>query len=215
MKIPEIIDKSFFEENKANIDWKGKGTHNEPIVIDDRIDLPLNIRFMTGDLSIHIRNIDINILVLENCQNIIVEDSILSKIKIVKCNNVIIRENLIRDMKIFFGRDNIIEKNRIYSILNMRSFTLLALIIALFSGLLIVLSYVEGFYIFRYIGVFLLFIGVITVLFEITEKRDTRFLTYKLKNNDFIKLVDDSDRVTSELDNSKSSKNKINTNNFN
>ena len=215
MKIPEIIDKSFFEENKANIDWKGKGTHNEPIVIDDRIDLPLNIRFMTGDLSIHIRNIDINILVLENCQNIIVEDSILSKIKIVKCNNVIIRENLIRDMKIFFGRDNIIEKNRIYSILNMRSFTLLALIIALFSGLLIVLSYVEGFYIFRYIGVFLLFIGVITVLFEITEKRDTRFLTYKLKNNDFIKLADGSDRVTSELDNSKSSKNKINTNNFN
>ena len=204
MKIPEIIDKTFFEENKANIDWKGKGTQNEPFVIDDRIDLPLNIRFMTGDLSIHIRNIDINILVLENCQNIIVEDSILSKIKIVKCNNVIIRENLIRDMKIFFGRDNIIEKNRIYSILNMRSFTLLALIIALFSGLLIVLSYVEGFYIFRYIGVFLLFIGVITVLFEITEKKDTRFLTYKLKNNDFIKLVDDSDRVTSELDNSNS-----------
>jgi hypothetical protein len=215
VKIPEIIDKSFFEENKANIDWKGKGTQNEPFVIDDRIDLPLNIRFMTGDLYIHIRNIDINILVLENCQNIIVEDSILSKIKILKCNNVIIRENLIRDMKIFFGRDNIIEKNRIYSILNMRSFTLLALIIALFSGLLIVLSYVEGFYIFRYIGVFLLFIGVITVLFEITEKRDTRFLTYKLKNNDFIKLADGSDRVTSELDNSKSSKNKINTNNFN
>ncbi len=215
MKIPEIINKSFFEENKANIDWKGKGTHNEPIVIDDRIDLPLNIRFMTGDLYIHIRNIDINILVLENCQNIIVEDSILSKIKVIKCNNVVIRKNLIRDMKIFFGRDNIIEKNRIYTILNLRSFTLLALIIALFSGLLIVLSYVEGFYIFRYIGVFLLFIGVITVLFEITEKKDTRFLISKLKNNDFIKLVDDYDRVTSDLDNSNSSKNKINTNNFN
>lgn len=204
MKIPEIIDKSFFEENKANIDWKGKGTQNEPFVIDDRIDLPLNIRFLTGDLYIHIRNIDINILILENCQNIIVEDSILSKIKIVKCNNVIIRENLIRDMKIFFGRDNIIEKNRVYTILNLRSFTLLALSIALFSGLFIVLSYIEGFYIFRYIGVFLLFISVITVLFEITEKKDTRFIIKKLKNNDFINLIEDSDRVTSELDNSNS-----------
>lgn len=184
--------------------WKGKGAQNEPIVIDDSIDLPLNIRFMTDDLHIHIRNVDINVLVLDNCQNIIVEDSILSKIKIVKCSNVIIRENLIRDMKIFFGRDNIIEKNRIYTIINLRSFTYLALTISLFSGLLIVLSYIEGFYIFRYIGVFLLFIGVITVLFEITEKRDTRFLIKKLKNNNFIKLVEDSDRVTSELDNSNS-----------
>ena len=204
MKIPEIIDKSFFEENKANIDWKGKGTQNEPIVINDRIDLPLNIRFMTGDLYIHIRNIDINILILENCQNIIVEDSILSKIKILRCNNVIIRENLIRDMKIFFSSDNIIEKNRIYTIINLRSFTYLALIIAFFSGLLVVLSYIEGFYILRYIGASLLFISVIAVLFEITEKKNTRFLTNKLKNNEFIKLLDDSDRVTSELDNSNS-----------
>ena len=204
MKIPEIIDKSFLDKNKTNIGWKGKGTQNEPIVIDDSIDLPLNLMFMTGDLDIHIRNIDINVLVLDNCQNIIVEDSILSKIKIVKCSNVIIRENLIRDMKIFFGRDNIIEKNRVYTILYLRSFTLLALIISLFSGLLIVLSYIEGFYIFRYIGVFLLFIGVITVLFEITEKKDTRFLINKLKNNEFIKLVEDYDRLTSELDNSNS-----------
>ena len=204
MKIPEIIDKSFFDKNKTSVGWKGKGTQNEPIVIDDSIDLPLSIRFMTGDLYIHIRNVDINVLVLDNCQNIIVEDSILSKIKIIKCNNVIIRENLIRDMKILFGRDNIIENNRIYAVLNLRSFTILALIISIFSGLLIILSYIEGFYIFRYIGVFLLFIGVIAVIFEITEKKDTRFLTYKLKNNDFIKLVDDSDRVTSELDNSNS-----------
>ena len=204
MKIPEIIDKSFLDKNKTNIGWKGKGTQNEPIVIDDSIDLPLNLMFMTGDLDIHIRNIDINVLVLDNCQNIIVEDSILSKIKIVKCSNVIIRENLIRDMKIFFGRDNIIEKNRVYTILYLRSFTLLALIISLFSGLLIVLSYIEGFYIFRYIGVLFLFIGVITVLFEITEKKDTLFLIGKLKNNDFIKLVEDSDNLTSKLDDSNS-----------
>ncbi len=203
MKIPEIIDKTFFEENKANIDWKGKGSQNDPIVIDDNIDLPLNIRFMTGDLYIHIRNIDINVLVLDNSHNIIIEDSVLSKIKLIKCNNVIIRENLIRNMKIFFGRDNIIEKNRIYTILNLHSFTYLALTIALFSGLLVVLSYIENFYVLRYIGVFLLFISVIAVLFEITEKKDTRFLTNKLKNNEFIKLVED-DRVPSELDNSNS-----------
>jgi hypothetical protein len=202
--IPKIIDKSFFDKNNTSVGWKGKGTKNEPIVIDDSIDLPLNIRFMTGDLYINIRNIDINVLVLDKCQNIIVEDSILSKIKIVKCNNVIIRENLIRDMRIFFGRDNIIEKNRIYTILNLRSFANLALIISLLSGLLIVLSYIEGFYILRYIGVFLLSIGVITVLFEITEKKDTRFLTNKLKNNAFINLIEDSNRVTSDLDNSNS-----------
>lgn len=204
MKIPEIIDKSFFDKNKTSVGWKGKGTQNEPIVIDDSIDLPLNIKFMTGDLYIHIRNVDINVLVLDKCQNVIVEDSILSKIKIVKCNNVIIRENLIRDMKIFFGHENIIEKNRIYTILNLRSFTLLALVISLFSGLLVVLSYIEGFYIFRYIGVLFLFIGVITVLFEITEKKKPLFLINKLRNNDFIKLVKDYDRITSELDKSNS-----------
>lgn len=203
MKIPEIIDKSFFDKNNTSVGWKGKGTQNEPIVIDDNIDLPLNIRFLTGDLYINIRNIDINVLVLDNCQNIIVEDSILSKIKLIKCNNIIIRENLIRDMKIFFGRDNIIEKNRIYTILNLHSSIYFALTIALFSGLLVVFSYIENFYVLRYIGVFLLFISVIAVLFEITEKKDTRFLTNKLKNNEFIKLVED-DRVPSELDNSNS-----------
>ena len=212
MKIPEIIDKSFFDKSNTSAGWKGKGTQNEPIVIDDSIDLPLNIRFMTGDLYIHLKKIDINVLVLENCQNIIVEDSILSKIKIVKCNNLTIRENLIRDMRIFFGRDNIIEKNRIYTIINLRSFTYLALTIALISGLLVILSYIEGFYILRYIGVFLLFIGVIAVLFEIAEKKDSRFLTNKLKSNTFIKLVDEYDRVTSELDTSNSNKNKINQN---
>ena len=106
-------------------------------------------------------------------------------------------------MKIFFGRDNIIEINRIYTILNLHSSIYLALTIALFSGLLVILSYIENFYVLRYIGVFLLFISVIAVLFEITEKKDTRFLTNKLKNNEFIKLVED-DRVPSELDNSNS-----------
>ncbi len=188
MSIPNVIDTPYLEKNKEKANWNGSGTQNNPIIINDNSELPLNITFKTEDLYIHIRDIDINVLILDKCQNIILEDSIISIVKLLSCENIVVRNNLIREIKLFFGKNIVIEKNRIYSFLYMRLFTILMLLISLLSVLLIILSYIEGLFLFRYLGFFLLIIGVITSLFDIIEKKNSKLMIKKFRNNKFVKL---------------------------
>ncbi|MFX1260350.1 MAG: hypothetical protein ACFFAN_21070, partial [Promethearchaeota archaeon] len=60
-----IIDKSFIEKNKEKLNWKGNGTQDNPIIINNNVALPQNLILKTEDLHIHLKNIDIGVLLLE------------------------------------------------------------------------------------------------------------------------------------------------------
>ncbi|TFF97291.1 MAG: hypothetical protein EU540_08985 [Promethearchaeota archaeon] len=190
MDIPNVIEKEFLMENIEKIDWKGSGTQDNPIIVEDET-LPYNVIFKTEDLYIHLKDIDIGMLVLDNCQNIIIEDSIISFVKLKSCKNVVIKNNLIRVVKLSFSKKNTIEKNRIYSFFNIRLFTTIILIISLASGLLAIFSYIIELYLFQDLMAALLITGLIILIIELLGKKSKRFLPKKFKKNEFLKFKED------------------------
>ncbi len=177
-------------ENIEKIDWKGSGTQDNPIIVEDET-LPYNVIFKTEDLYIHLKDIDIGMLVLDKCQNIIIEDSIISLVKLKSCKNVVIKDNLIRVVKLSYSKNITIEKNRIYSIFNIRLFTTLVLISSLASGILAIFSYIIELYLLQDIMAALLITGLIILIIELLGKKSKRFLPKKYKNNEFLKFKED------------------------
>ncbi|TFG20718.1 MAG: hypothetical protein EU529_14485 [Promethearchaeota archaeon] len=197
MDIPNVIEKEFLMENIEKIDWKGSGTKDNPIIVEDET-LPYNVIFKTEDLYIHLKDIDIGMLVLDNCQNIIIEDSIISLIKLKSCKNVMIKNNLIRVVKLSFSKNISIEKNRIYSLFNIRLFTTIVLIISLASGLLAIFSYIIELYLLQDLMAALLIAGLIILIIELLGKKSKRFLPKKFKKNEFLKFKENLNHVLDE-----------------
>ena len=183
-----IIEKNTIDKHVIKYDWTGDGNKENPIIIDNDELLPQNIIFRTEDLHIQLKNIDISGIIFERCQNIILEDSILSIVKLKSCNKIILRENLIKDIKIFFSDDLIIENNRFYSFSNIRFFTILMFIIASISGVIFFLSYIEIFYFLRELAFSVLILCALLFFFDIKEKRNKILISKKFRTNDFIKL---------------------------
>ena len=188
MTISNIIEKNTIDKHIEDYKWKGDGTNENPIIIDSDDVLPQSLLFQTDDLHIQIKNIDLGELVFEECQNIILEDSIISIVKLKSCKNVIIRDNSIITMKILFGEDLSIINNRIYGFSHIRRFTILMFISALISGSLIFLSYIEFFYFLREPAFLFLVLCAGLFLLDIIEKKNKIFVSKKYRNNEFINL---------------------------
>ena len=188
MKLINIIDNVSINEYRENYGWKGDGTEKNPIIIDNDEVLAQNVLFKTEDLYIQLINIDIGILIFEKCQNIIIEDCILSIIKIRSCKDVIIRDNIIIAIRISFSKNVIVEHNRICTISNIRTFTILMIIVASISGLGFFLSYLEYFFFLRGIAVLVLVLSTILFFLDIIEKRNKFLISKAFKNNEFINM---------------------------
>ena len=102
-----------------------------------------------------------------------------------------IKNNLIREVKLSFSKNISIEKNRIYSLFNIRLFTTIVLIISLASGLLAIFSYITELYLLQDLMAALLLAGLIILIIELLGKKSKRFLPKKFKNNKFLKFKED------------------------
>ncbi len=182
------IAKSTIDKNSMQYNWKGDGTKENPIIIDKDDNLPQNMIFRTEDMHLQIKNIDIGLLVFERCQNIILEESILSIVKLKTCSNIIIRENLIKDIKLLFSEDLVIENNRFYSFSNFRLFTLLMFIFASISGAVFFLSYIELLYFLRELTFPVLILCAVLFFLDIKKKRNKILISKKFRDNEFIEL---------------------------
>jgi hypothetical protein len=183
-----IIAKETIDKDVIKYDWKGDGTKENPIIIDKDERLPQNIIFKTEDLHIQLKNIDIGVIVFERCQNIILEDSILSIVRLKSCNGIILRDNLIKEIKILFSEDLIIENNRFYYFSNIRLFTILMFIFASISGLLFFLSYIELLFFLRELTFPVLVLCAVLFFLDIKRKRNKILIGKKFRNNEFIEL---------------------------
>ena len=188
MKVINVIDKISINEYREAYGWKGDGTEENPIIIDNDEILAKIVLFKTDDLHIQLKNIDIGVLIFEKCQNIIIEDSILSIIKIRSCKDVIIRDNIIIAIRISFSENVIVEHNRICTISNIRTFTILMIVVASISGLIFFLSYLENLYFLRAISVLVFVLSTILFFLDIIEKRNKFLINKAFKNNEFINM---------------------------
>ncbi|TFG30046.1 MAG: hypothetical protein EU532_01835 [Promethearchaeota archaeon] len=188
MSVKNEINTSSITEYIERYNWKGVGTHDNPILIEDNDDLPQYLLFKTGEKYIEIKDIDIGGIIFEKCQNIILEDSILSLVKLKSCKDIIIKDNLIRDIKIILGANISIENNRFHTFFNIRLFTIIMFMLASISALMFFLSYIEILYFLRESAFILLVVSAVLFFIDIKEKKNTIFLSKKYRNNEFVKL---------------------------
>jgi len=186
MDFPSIVEKSFLIENKENLNLQGNGTKNDPIVIDEKANIPVNLIFKTENLYILIKDTNIGFAVFDKCKNITIEDSIVLTLKMKSCQNITIQNNIIRDIKNYYGFNIIVENNRIHSFSNLHEFVVWLLIISVITGLsLLILSYILDMYILRNLTLYVIAFGAIIFLYEFSSKKTRRFIVKKFKNNDF------------------------------
>jgi len=96
--------------------WKGKGSQDDPIIIDNVDGLEPNVWVHKSTLHYIIRNVIIYKLTIENTQNILIENCKVERLEIEGSHNVHIKNNEIDDLKVVFSKDCTFENNRITGI---------------------------------------------------------------------------------------------------
>jgi len=186
LDFPNIVEKSFLIENKENLNLQGNGTKNDPIIIDEKANIPVNLIFKTDDLYIFIKNTNIGFVVFDKCKNITIEDSIVLTLKMKSCQNITVQNNIIKDIKNYYGFNIIVENNRIHSFSNVHKFVVWVLIISVITGIsLLILSYILDMYILRNLTLYTVAFGAVIFFYEFSVKKTRRFIDKKFKNNDF------------------------------
>lgn len=93
--------------------WKGKGTQNEPYVIENGENMILDLTARTGDIYIHISNLSFANLTLVNCQNILITNCTIYSLHLGGCKNVIIRDCSLMKVSQLLSRGNTFANNEI------------------------------------------------------------------------------------------------------
>ena len=101
-------------ENLKNIlGFKGEGTKDSPIVIDDLGDVTLEISIFIEGIYLILRNLTISKLSIAGSQNIVIEECYIADLEIRKCRNLTFRSNTILRIKQVLCRNCIYENNSI------------------------------------------------------------------------------------------------------
>lgn len=96
---------------KAKMGWKGVGTQNDPIIIDDLSGLKPNLWIHLSSLHYVIRNVIIYKLMCINTQNITIENCKIHELEVEGCYNMKIKNNSIIWFKFVYSKGCVLENN--------------------------------------------------------------------------------------------------------
>ncbi len=101
-------------ENLKNIlGFKGEGTKDSPIVIDDLGDVTLEISMFIEGIYLILKNLTISKLSIAGSQNVVIEECFIADLEIRQCKNLIFRSNTILRINQILCRNCIYENNSI------------------------------------------------------------------------------------------------------
>jgi len=101
-------------ENLKNIlGFKGEGTKDSPIVIDDLGDVTLEISIFIEGIHLILKNLTISKLSIAGSQNVVIEECFIADLETRQCRNLIFRSNTILRIKQILCRNCIYENNSI------------------------------------------------------------------------------------------------------
>ncbi|MFX0011564.1 MAG: hypothetical protein ACFE9R_14725 [Candidatus Hermodarchaeota archaeon] len=99
---------------KSKMGWKGKGSKEDPIIIDNVEGLKPTLIFTTHNLFFIIRNIIVYKLVCNKTENITVENCKIFELEIKGSYNLKIINNSIFSLKVDFFRASVVKNNEIH-----------------------------------------------------------------------------------------------------
>ncbi len=101
-------------ENLKNIlGFKGEGTKDSPIVIDDLGDVTVEISLFIEGIYLILKNLTISKLSIAGSQNVVIEECFIANLETRQCRNLIFRSNTILSIKQTLCRNCIYENNSI------------------------------------------------------------------------------------------------------
>ena len=101
-------------ENLKNIlGFKGEGTKDSPIVIDDLGDVTVEISIFIEGIYLILKNLTISKLSIAGSQNVAIEDCFIAALETRRCRNLVFRSNTILRIKQVLCRNCIYENNSV------------------------------------------------------------------------------------------------------
>ncbi|MFX1277521.1 MAG: hypothetical protein ACFFAT_21085 [Promethearchaeota archaeon] len=107
------LKESNLYEFQRNLNWKGKGTKDNPLIIDNLKGLKHCLRFKKIKSHIFGRNLELCELCVRSCQNISFENYQVCYFWIEFCNNIRIENSSIINLDIDFSKGNVFRNNKL------------------------------------------------------------------------------------------------------
>jgi len=107
------LRKRTIENLKDILGFKGEGTKDSPIVIDDLGDVTLEISVVIKGLYLILKNLTISKLLIVGSQNVVIEECFIANLELMECRSLTFRSNTILRIDQFLCRNCIYENNSI------------------------------------------------------------------------------------------------------
>jgi len=182
------------ENLKNTLGFKGDGTKDSPIVIDDLGDVTVEISLFIEGIYLILKNLTISKLSIAGSQNVVIEECFIADLETRQCRNLIFRSNTILKIKQVLCRNCTYENNSIlqkeYSRLinnthERREFVSLWFILGV--GMLfahIGVSSLLALHV-NYVSIIMLFSGI-SLLIAMIYMLTLHFLAYKNPQNEYV-----------------------------
>lgn len=96
------------------MNWEGKGSKNDPIIIEQLRDLPPILKIYKSSLYYHVKNLSIDKLMCRKAHNITIENNVIKYLKIEECYKLILVNNKILKHNVAFTKECTFIDNKIY-----------------------------------------------------------------------------------------------------
>ena len=101
------------ENLKKTLGFKGEGTKDSPVIIDDLGDVCVEFSIKTKGIYLVLKNLNISKLLILNSQNVVIEDCFIGKLDMARCRNLTFRNNSIITAKQILCRSCFFENNSV------------------------------------------------------------------------------------------------------
>ena len=193
-RIKYKLRRSTIENLKNILGFKGEGTKDSPIVIDDLGDVTVEISIFIEGIYLVLKNLTISKLSIAGSQNVVIEECFIADLEIRQCKNLVFRSNTILRIKQVLCRNCIYENNSVlhkeYNRLinnthERREFVGLCLILGV--GMLFTHIGVSSFLALHvnYVSIIMLLSGI-SLLIAMTYMLILHFLANRIPKNEYI-----------------------------
>lgn len=112
-------EKEIYELAKT-LNWNGKGTESNPIIIESIDGLP-QIFSIIADLHVKIKDCTFDHVILYNCQNISIENCSFNTLGVVKSSKILVKSSTLSNLNLEYSNDNNFKECSIAKANNVRS----------------------------------------------------------------------------------------------
>jgi len=112
-RIKYVFRRETLENLKKTLGFKGEGTEDSPVIIDDLGDVCVGISIKANEVYVVFKNLNISRLLIINSQNIVIENCFVGDLEMVRCRNLTFRNNSITTAQQLLCRSCFFENNSV------------------------------------------------------------------------------------------------------